>query len=647
MSLSPPKNTINFPIRKSRLSGRDRIQDILVRKGAVSPEDMFKAIALQSHENVRLSEMLQGLGYADEDMLLAAASEQTALPIVDLYLDPPTKLLEPIVPPIVGLRNRFVVWKNIGNALVVAVSEPADIEGARKILAGIAPAVQFVLASHSSIVQHYRTKHSAALSLAANLCVAPELSCRKWSGSPPRVIGGVLLSAIITATLVYPNQTLLFGFYWVLIALVANGAFKAAMFVCHLRQPIAPINPKRTRKLPKISILLPLLREEDIVDRLVTRMSALVYPKELLEICLVYEEDDVATRNHLSQKRLPYWMKTIQVPRDGLQTKPRAMNFALDFCSGDIVGVYDAEDAPQPRQLHAVARMFDKADETVACVQCQLDFYNSTTNWISRCFTIEYAILFRIILPGLTKLKLPVPLGGTSVFFRRDILEKLGRWDAYNVTEDADLGIRLHRLGYQCLWANTTTYEEANFRLLPWVRQRSRWLKGFLQTWITHMRSPIKLLRQIGPLGFLVFQVQMLGTVTSFAAVPLVLPMWLYSLGFQPSLYEQLPDKMLYTLIFSFILTECLLLVIGAVAVRRQGTKSLYWYLPTMLLYWPLGCFAAYKALWELFVHPSFWDKTTHGINDFNYQAEIERLTASPDVNENLYSPALGTAKGG
>ena len=280
-------------------------------------------------------------------------------------------------------------------------------------------------------------------------------------------------------------------------------------------------------------------------------------------------------------------------------------------------------------------------------MQCQLDYYNAGTNWISRCFAIEYSILFRVILPGLERWNLPVPLGGTSVFFRRDHLEKLGRWDAQNVTEDADLGIRLRRKGYRCLWVNATTYEEANFRILPWVRQRSRWLKGFLQTWITHMRHPIATARELGFFGFLVFQIQMLGTFTSFAAVPIVLPLWLYTFGFSIPIYDSLPNLMFTTLIGGFLMTEAFLLLLGAVAIKRRGDASLWPFLPLMLLYWPLGAFAAYKALWELFVRPTYWDKTPHGINDTDYQGEIDRLTAAPEERENSYTPPTLTGIGG
>lgn len=628
-------------------SSHPRVQDVLIERGDVSPDDMFKAVALQNFENAKLTDLLQGLGYAKEDVILRAASDQSGLRIVDLSIDPPSRLVSSLVPPTVSLRHSFVPWKHIDDVLVIAISDPEDIPHILPLIDAFAARFEFVLAPKTAIRRFHEQTHRTQLSLAANEYVDEALSCRNWTGKRPRRIG--LALAFITVGLAFFLPTLFFNvlFGWVLFALLANGVFKATMLVTGLKATRKKRKLQRPKTFPKMSILVPLLREEDIVDRLIKRMSRLVYPKELLEICLIYEEEDAATKNHLAKCRLPYWMKTIEVPADTLQTKPRAMNYALDFCDGDVIGIYDAEDAPEPDQLYNVAQRLEEADDDVACIQCQLDYYNSATNWISRCFTIEYSILFRVILPALERFNLPIPLGGTSVFFKRDILEKLGRWDAQNVTEDANLGLRLHRLGYRCLWSNATTYEEANFRVVPWVRQRSRWLKGFLLTWMIHMRHPVQLFKQLGFTGFLVFQVQMLGTVSSFAAVPIVLPMWLFSFDLGLPMNDLVSPVLFNTLLVCFVLTEIFLLVLGAVAVKARGGGSLYAFVPTMLVYWPIGALAAYKAIWELFMHPTYWDKTEHGINDASYQAEIERLTSSPVDSEKVYVPAASMTIGG
>jgi len=226
---------------------------------------------------------------------------------------------------------------------------------------------------------------------------------------------------------------------------------------------------------------------------LIELLQALNYPRSHLEIILLSEQTDPQTRALLNKTPLPRWIKILNVPQGQVQTKPRAMNYALPFCQGDIIGIYDEEDAPEPDQLIKVAAQFAHAPQDVVCLQGRLDFYNTHSNWLGRCFTIEYATWFRVILPGLARLGGVIPLGGTTLFFRRSALDHLQGWDAHNVTEDADLGVRLSRHGWRCDILDSTTFEEANNRPLAWVKQRSRWLKGYAMTYFVHMRNPLLL----------------------------------------------------------------------------------------------------------------------------------------------------------
>ncbi|MFT4717532.1 MAG: cellulose synthase/poly-beta-1,6-N-acetylglucosamine synthase-like glycosyltransferase, partial [Paracoccaceae bacterium] len=248
--------------------------------------------------------------------------------------------------------------------------------------------------------------------------------------------------------------------------------------------------------------------------------------------------------------------------------------------------------------------------------QAYLDYYNLNQNWLARCFTIEYAIWFRLVLQGVERMKLPVPLGGTSVFFRREALQKLGAWDAHNVTEDADLGMRLARFGYRCAFEPTTTYEEANCHTIPWVKQRSRWLKGYAMTWITHMRNPRALWRDLGPKGFLTFQVILLGTLSSFLLAPAIWSFWLISFGFTPGFAAMLPDVAWNILGVTFVGSEIILALLGVAATSGKNHRFLIPWVPTMVFYWPLGTIAAYKAMYEVLFAPFYWDKTKHGISN-------------------------------
>ncbi|MEZ5913011.1 MAG: glycosyltransferase [Paracoccaceae bacterium] len=285
-------------------------------------------------------------------------------------------------------------------------------------------------------------------------------------------------------------------------------------------------------RLPVVSLIVPLFHERDIAARLVRRLERLDYPREFLDIVLVVEAEDDSTRRALAGAQLPGWMRVLTAPPGSLKTKPRAMNVALDFCRGSIIGIYDAEDAPAPDQIARVVQRFHERDERVACLQGVLDFYNPRTNWLSRCFTMEYAAWFRVVLPGLERLGLAFPLGGTTLFFRREALEALGGWDAHNVTEDADLGIRLARHGYRAEFLDSVTEEEANCRAMPWIRQRSRWLKGYMMTWAVHSRRPLRLWRELGTWKFLGFQVMFLGTISQYLLAPVLWSLWLWPLGY-------------------------------------------------------------------------------------------------------------------
>jgi cellulose synthase/poly-beta-1,6-N-acetylglucosamine synthase-like glycosyltransferase len=339
----------------------------------------------------------------------------------------------------------------------------------------------------------------------------------------------------------------------------------------------------------------------------VKRLERLNYPRELLDILFVVEADDSTTRTTLAATSLPWWIRTITVPEGTVRTKPRALNFALGLCRGHIVGVWDAEDAPAPDQLHTVVRHFRTAPPDVACLQGVLDFYGARRNWLSRCFAVEYAAWFRVMLPGLARLGLVVPLGGTTLFFRREALEAVGAWDAHNVTEDAELGLRLARRGYRTVLIDTVTEEEPNARVIAWVRQRSRWLKGYAMTWAAHMRDPRALLAALGWWRFAGVQVLFLGTLSQVLLAPLLWLCWLVPTG----LSMPLPPG---PLLGVFLVSEAVNMIIGGLGVIRSGRTHLLKWVPTLILYYPLATAAAAKALYETVARPFYWDKTPHGL---------------------------------
>jgi cellulose synthase/poly-beta-1,6-N-acetylglucosamine synthase-like glycosyltransferase len=360
-------------------------------------------------------------------------------------------------------------------------------------------------------------------------------------------------------------------------------------------------------------VLVPLFNEHDIAPRLVARLSRLEYPQDKLEVLLILEHSDSVTANALAQSELPDWMRIITVPPGSPQTKPRALNYALDFANGEIIGIYDAEDAPAPDQLRTVADTFAKAPPNVACLQGVLDFYNAHNTWLTRCFAIDYATWFRLVLPGLVRLGFAIPLGGTTVFFRRRILEKIGRWDAHNVTEDADLGLRLARRGYRTEFISSVTFEEATATVPAWIRQRSRWIKGYAVTWAVHMRAPKRLLNELGLRKFLGFQILFLGTLSQFVLAPYLWSFWLVLVGLPHPLGQIAPWGVVVAFAVAFLLCEIATIIALALSVATPRHRDLIWWVPLMHLYFPLSAFACWKAIAELTTRPFYWDKTAHG----------------------------------
>ncbi len=273
-------------------------------------------------------------------------------------------------------------------------------------------------------------------------------------------------------------------------------------------------------ELPVHTVLVPMYKEPDVLPILASALRKIDYPLSKLDIKLVLEQDDTETIEAAKALRLEEIFEIIQVPTSMPKTKPKACNYALNFSRGELLTIFDAEDVPEPDQLKKVVATFAKSGSNTACVQARLNYYNAEENWLTRMFTLEYSLWFDFYLPALEFLRIPIPLGGTSNHFRMSVLKKVYGWDPFNVTEDADLGTRLTQLGYRVAVVNSTMYEEANNSIPNWIRQRSRWIKGYMQTYLVHMRKPVELFRSLGLVGFVGFQFFIGGTFLTALITP-------------------------------------------------------------------------------------------------------------------------------
>lgn len=604
---------------------RPTLAESLVASGVLDADDLRQAQEIEARQNTRLSDILIARGMVPEADLITALARYWQAGIADLPATPPDPRLVERLGLDTCLRERFLPWRHVGGATVIVTPWPEDFLRAEPRLRALFGPVVMALAPEQAILAALLSIRQTRLRQRAESSVHPAESCRLW----PRRRAGLYAAAggLAVLGLLIGAPVLLFALLagWAIFTLIVGTALRAAALAArlpgllaerrHATQPVAQTGPP-VYPLPTVSIMVPMFREGEIAARLVARLHRLDYPREHLDILLVIEEEDHITRDTLRNTALPPWIRIITVPDGPLKTKPRALNFALDFCRGSLIGVYDAEDAPEPDQIHKVVRRFHESGPELGCVQGILDFYNSRTNWMARCFTIEYAVWFRVMMPGLERLGMPLPLGGTTLFLRREVLEKLGRWDAHNVTEDADLGIRLARHGYRTEMIRTVTREEANCRPYPWIRQRSRWLKGYAITWAVHMRTPGLLLRQLGWGPFLGMQAIFLTALSQVVLAPVLWSFWLVTLGLPHPATGALPHGALMALGIVFILAEVLNIANGIIAVSGPRHRFLIPWVPTIYFYYPLAALAGYKGLYELLSRPFYWDKTPHGLFD-------------------------------
>jgi glycosyltransferase XagB len=367
-------------------------------------------------------------------------------------------------------------------------------------------------------------------------------------------------------------------------------------------------------ELPQYTVLVPAYREANVIGTLMRNLGALDYPRERLEILLLLEEDDPETLAAAKAAAPPDRVRFLVIPNSVPKTKPKACNIGLAFARGEYIVIYDAEDRPEPDQLKKAVVAFRKGDPNLACVQAALNYYNADENLLTRMFTLEYSSWFDDMLPGLDRHELPVPLGGTSNHFRTDMLRELGGWDPYNVTEDADLGIRAAVRGRKVAVIDSTTFEEANMRVGNWIRQRSRWIKGYMQTTLVHSRHPVRLARAIGLKQLLAFALLIGGTPLTFLIAPILWAFTLVSLIWPSALGGLIPHWLLVVSLVNLLVANSMMVYLSLIAVSR---RHMYWLTPFALLtpvYWILHSVAAYKALWQLVRKPFYWEKTVHGL---------------------------------
>ena len=451
---------------------------------------------------------------------------------------------------------------------------------------------------------------------------SPDMSAHRTLSPLQAWIGAGCLATLSAALALDARRTLIGVFFLATLLYLVTFAYRLFLLGVGLRQTqTVGVSDEealalRDDELPVYTILVPLYKEAEVVSRTARALEALDYPIALLDIKLLIEEDDDETLEAARQLRSRLHLEIVLVPSEGPRTKPKACNYGLALARGELITIYDAEDRPEPLQLRRAVAAFRTLGPRVACLQAKLSYYNACQNLITRWFTAEYDSWFALLLPALAGRGGPVPLGGTSTHLKRLILERVGGWDAFNVTEDADLGVRLQRLGYEVQVLDSTTFEEANSDFINWVRQRSRWYKGYLQTWLVHMRNPGRLLGELGVEGFIAFNVAV-GTVPLLSLLNPIFwgMMGLWLLGGGAAIAALLPAGLYYPALLCLVLGNFFGIYVGLLGISATRRPRLLGAVLLSPLYWLMMSIAAVRALVQLVVAPSFWEKSVHGLD--------------------------------
>jgi cellulose synthase/poly-beta-1,6-N-acetylglucosamine synthase-like glycosyltransferase len=606
------------------ISSSDRaLGDILVARRVLTLGKLDEAIALAEAWHVGLGNAILSRNWAEPAVYYQAVAYHYELPFVDLIRDPPDLdlLLEGEAD--IYARKLTMPWRRSDGRLLIATAEPGpDIVLYARERWGAN--VAFVVATKFDIVWAVQAAFDDALSVRAVYELAernPELSAQRVFTPGQVIFGYALLSVVFLGLALSPISTFIALNVAMSVFYLGNFVFKGLLVLfggARLIDETIAIEARALRddELPVFTVLVPMYKEPAMLPLLAQALRDLDYPLGKLDIKLVLEASDHETIEVASRLGLEGMFEVIRVPPSLPQTKPKACNFALQFARGEYLVIYDAEDRPEPDQLRKVVATFRKSSANTACLQCSLSYFNFSENWLTRMFTLDYGLWFDQMLPGLDRLNIPIPLGGTSNHFKIDVLRELHGWDPFNVTEDADLGVRLTQKGYRVGIVDSTTFEEASCHAGNWIRQRSRWMKGYMQTFLVHTLRPLRFTRMIGPLGFLGFVFFIGGTVLSGLLNPIF---WLLYLAWVIAAISGLdavfPEPLLFLSLFNLLAGNGALMFLNMLAPIRRGWLNLIPYSLTAFGYWVILSIATYRGLWQLLRNPFYWEKTHHGVS--------------------------------
>lgn len=605
-----------------------RLVAMLRAQGLVGEDELRVALLEHSRTGDPLGDILVAHQAIPEDVLVAALADIHGLARVGLVdaepdLDVARRLPEPLARtlraiPLAETRSAP------GPGVLLAVARPLAGGALTEVERALGGPVRQVLANRTDLdqlIQRVHAPHYAEVATEHLRLTRPEVSAHRVFTGAQKALAVAAALAVVVCGVIWPMATLvaLVALCSLVYLVVSGYKFRLTLRALgtHLETDVTPeeIAALDERTLPIYTILVPLYKEAGIVARLVRDINALDYPRTRLDVKLLCEEDDEETIARIRELALPPHFSMVVVPDSQPKTKPKACNYGLQLATGTYCVIFDAEDRPDPDQLKKALVAFERVPANVVCVQAKLNHFNQDQNLLTAWFANEYSMHFELVLPAMGAAESPIPLGGTSNHFVTAALVELGAWDPFNVTEDADLGIRLHRAGYRTAMIDSTTLEEANSQLPNWVRQRSRWNKGYFQTWLVHMRNPLALLSQTGLRGFLSFNLTM-GSAFVLLMNPIFWGLTTLYVLTQAGFIEQLfPGVVFYAASALLFIGNFVFVYLNVAGSLQRGEFSITRTALLSPLYWGLMSWAAWKGFIQLFTNPFYWEKTEHGLD--------------------------------
>jgi cellulose synthase/poly-beta-1,6-N-acetylglucosamine synthase-like glycosyltransferase len=599
--------------------------ELLLDSGLITDEQLRIARAAKAKTGSHIDDILVSQGMLSVDLLRVQMARAWGIPPLDVqspHLD--HALIKQWSGQMMLAENWMPIRRAFDGTIVVGTARVPDDERRAQIERHLGEPAHFEAATSSDIkkftleVFHREIADDAANTLFRQ---SPALSARVVFSRGQKIGLGVTGAILIGLLVFFPVQVITGVILAISLVFLAGTLFKffvamlGAKFDVVERVSDADVAALTDLELPRYTVLVPVFREANIVAQLVANLGKIDYPVDKLEVLVLIEEEDTLTRDAFLGANPPPHFHIVTIPKGSPQTKPRACNVGLYFATGEYLVIYDAEDTPDADQLKKSVLAFRRGGDKTVCIQASLNYFNAEENVLTRMFTLEYSYWFDYMLAGLDAADLPIPLGGTSNHFRTSALIELGGWDPYNVTEDADLGIRASALGYRVGVVNSTTMEEANTSVPNFIRQRSRWIKGYMQTTLVHARRPRQLIREIGLRRFLSFALLIGGTPATFLGV---LPLYLVTVFtiFIPAQFlgQFFPVWLLWLSLINFVIGNSAMVYLSMMGPYKRGTFELILWAILNPIYWILHSIASYKGLWQLITKPHYWEKTDHGL---------------------------------